>query len=341
MFVTSCKMCLPVKPLIGIACLVALTSCEGSPLGATLEQTLEADPQLAETSTPTTGTDERAEADPAPEPGQADYIGPVSRRDDPPTDPDPDPPEPTVPGQYRDLNQAPEELQPYLADLAELDLLTLREPAPDPTGSTPQTRPTARNEFQPNQTITRREYARWLFAANNRFYVDEREKRIRAGVGSTAPVFKDVSPADPDFSAIQGLAEAGILPSALTGTATAVNFRPDAPLTRSDLILWKVPLDTRAALPNATVEAVQDAWGFQDATKIPALALQAVLADYQLGDFANLRRALGYTTLFQPERGVTRAEAASVLWRFGSTTEGITAEELLSEGPEEDVDANS
>ena len=90
-----------------------------------------------------------------------------------------------------------------------------------------------------------------------------------------------------------------------------------------------MPLDTRAALPEATAVAVTEAWGFQDAGKIEPAALKAVLTDHSNGEFANIRRALGYTTLFQPDKGVTRAEAAAVLWRFGNSTEGITAADLL------------
>ncbi|MEO0541347.1 MAG: S-layer homology domain-containing protein [Cyanobacteria bacterium P01_A01_bin.105] len=333
------RFSVPPISLLALTCLAALTGCEGSNLGQTLQQTLEPDPQLA-ASTPATASEPAASSnnDPAPEPGQADYVGPLaqspqsgtSETDAEPTGTSTDTPNRSLSQPYQDLNEAPEELRTYLRDLTALKLLTLREPTADPTASTPQTRPIRNNTFNPNQTATRREFARWLFEANNTFYEDAQDKKIRAGVGSTAPVFKDVTPSDPDFGAIQGLAEAGIIPSALTGTATAVNFRPDAPLTRSDLILWKVPLDTHTTLPAATVEAVQAAWGFQDAAKIPALSLQAVLADYQLGEFANLRRALGYTTLFQPERGVTRAEAASVLWRFGTTTAGTTAANLLA-----------
>ncbi len=176
--------------------------------------------------------------------------------------------------------------------------------------------------------MTRREYARWLLATNNRFYADQRSRKIRAGVSSSSPVFKDVSTSDADFGAIQGLAEAGIIPSPLTGSSTELTFRPDAPLTRKDLLLWKVPLDTRSPLPQATAAAVEEAWGFQDAAKIPARPLQAVLADYQNGDLSNIRRAFGYTTLFQPDKAATRAEAAAVLWRYGNSTEGITAEDL-------------
>jgi hypothetical protein len=94
-------------------------------------------------------------------------------------------------------------------------------------------------------------------------------------------------------------------------------------------VLWKVPLDTRAILPTATVEAVQAAWGFQDAATIEPLALRAVLADRQTGDFANILRAFGFTTLFQPKRAVSQAEAAAVLWRFGHQTEGVSVEDVI------------
>ncbi|HEY9747138.1 MAG TPA: S-layer homology domain-containing protein, partial [Allocoleopsis sp.] len=90
-----------------------------------------------------------------------------------------------------------------------------------------------------------------------------------------------------------------------------------------------LPLDTRQALPTASLDAVKETWGFQDAAKIDPKALRAVLADFQNGDLANIRRALGYTTLFQPKKSVTRAEAAATLWYFGSQGEGVSALELL------------
>jgi len=37
----------------------------------------------------------------------------------------------------------------------------------------------------------------------------------------------------------------------------------------------------------------------------------------------------GYTTLFQPKKPVTRAEAAASLWYFGFQGDGITAKEIL------------
>ena len=96
-------------------------------------------------------------------------------------------------------------------------------------------------------------------------------------------------------------------------------------------MLWKVPLDIHRALPQTTPEAVAERWGFQDVAQVEPLALRAVAADFELGDFSNLRRAFGYTILLQPNQAVTRAEAAAVLWRFGTQTEGRTAAELRND----------
>ncbi|NEQ30522.1 MAG: hypothetical protein F6K04_05905 [Leptolyngbya sp. SIO4C5] len=318
--------------------LLVATGCAGGPLSQLFERSLEADPQLsqnppfgAEASTPNTEADpsdseSTAAEEPmaeAPQPGEPDFIGPMP----PETATAPEETAARSPVRSRqsfsDLDQAPAELQSYVEDLAQVGLI---DAAPSESGE-------ATDQFQPNQAITRRNYARWLFNANNQFYSDQASKKIRQGVASAQPAFQDVPTADPDFAAIQGLAEAGLIPSALTGNSTAVNFRPDAPLTREDLILWKVPLDTRQALPNASIEAVQEAWGFQDAAKVEPLALKAVLADYQNGEFSNIRRAFGYTTLLLPKKATTRAEAAATLWRFGTQTEGISASDLAAGKP--------
>jgi hypothetical protein len=135
---------------------------------------------------------------------------------------------------------------------------------------------------------------------------------------------------DIDFPVIQGLAETGLIPSPLSGDSTAVLFRPDAPLTREQLILWKIPLDTRQPLPTANLEAVNQTWGFQDTAKIDPKALRAVLADFQNGQQSNIRRVFGYTTLFQPKKPVSRGEAAAALSYFGTQDEGISAGEALN-----------
>lgn len=311
---------------LGLSLCLLLASCEGSSIGSSLEKNLEPDPQLLESeSTPTV---EVAQPEPAPLP-----------EPEPEASSEEASPEASADPTYADIDRAPEELQPYIRDLLALGLLSEPREDPDQAGSA------SPRQFKPNDAITRREYARWLLAANNRFYQSEGAKRIRPAVDSSTPVFQDVGSGNSDFPAIQGLAEAGIIPSSLNGNANAVKFRPDAPLTRKNLILWKTPLDSREPLPEASAQAVTEAWSFQDAGKIEPAVLGALLADYGNGEFANTRRALGYTTLFQPDKAVTRAEAAATLWRFGNRTEGITAPELEqpseSEQPEDSEDSTS
>ena len=224
---------------------------------------------------------------------------------------------------FTDINKAPQELRPYIADLAALGVLNINA-----TGSKSNSA-TSAVLFEPNKPISRREYARWLVAANNQIHANNPGKLIRLASATSQPAFQDVPRTDPDFAAIQGLAEAGLIPSPLTGDAIAVLFRPGNQLTRENLILWKVPLDTRQNLPNASVDAVKQTWGFQDAGKIEPKALRAVLVDFQNAESSNIRRLLGYTTLFQPKKPVTRAEAAAVLWYFGSQGEGVSAKEAL------------
>ncbi len=216
----------------------------------------------------------------------------------------------------------PQQLQQYVADLAQLEALKVRSKS----GANLETGNTL---SEPNKIVTRREYARWLVAANNQIYASRQAKQIRLAVESSEPAFSDIPKTDPDFAAIQGLAEAGLIPSSLSGETKDMKFRPDAPLTRETMILWKVPLDTRQVLPTANIEGIKEKWGFQDASKIDSQASRAVLADFNNGDLANIRRVFGFTTLFQPKKSVTRAEAAASLWYFGVQDQGLSAKDAL------------
>ncbi|MGK7931886.1 MAG: S-layer homology domain-containing protein [Microcystaceae cyanobacterium] len=216
---------------------------------------------------------------------------------------------------FADLNEVPAPLQKYLSDLTNLGELTAYQGTSD--------------QFKPEQPISRREYARWLFNIHNQLYRNQSAKQIRPSSRGSEPVFSDIPASDPDFAVIQGLAEAGVLRSSLTGDTEQTSFRPDAPLLREDLLIWKVPVDLRKALPSATIDNVKETWGFQDTNKIPPLALRALYADFQNGDKANVRRVFGYTTLFNPKKAVTRAEAAAALWYFGFQGDGISAQEVL------------
>jgi hypothetical protein len=206
------------------------------------------------------------------------------------------------------------EFSSYLPDLVGLNIIN-----PDP------------ETLGPNKPITRREYARWLIKANNTIHGNSPSLQIRPASENVLPVFTDVDNQDPDFAAIQGLAEAGLIPSSLTKDANAILFRPDAPLTREDLIRWKVPLDIRRGLPTVSLDTIKETWGFQDATQIDPQVWRSLYVDWQNGDRSNVKRAFGYTTLFQPKKPVTLEEAAAVLWYFGYQGDGLSASELSTE----------
>ncbi len=220
---------------------------------------------------------------------------------------------------FQDLDLAPEQLRQPLESVVALNILTPY------TGNGN----IELSKFAPNKIITRGEYARWLITANNRYFQDSSDKKIYLATTTDEPAFQDVKPNNPDFEAIQSLAEAGLIPSRLTEDSNNVLFKPDAPLTREDLLAWKVPLDMRQSLPKASIEAIKESWGFQDAGNIDSTAIRALYADFQNGDRSNVRRIFGYTTLFQPKKPVTRAEAAASLWYFGFQGDGVTAKEIL------------
>lgn len=339
--------------------LLPLASCVNSSYGESLEKSFAADPQLTGSS-PSPSPEATVAANPGSQTSEPARNGSESTATNPPTrspqartdlaqvppftdranlgvsgdssaaatQPSSTTPSVVPPGEttFTDLDKAPKELRQPIEDLARLGVLT---PAANNTKSnSAQTN----SQFEPNKPITRREFASWLVAVNNRLQADRAAQQIRLGAATSQPAFRDVPRNDPDFAAIQGLAEAGIIPSALSGDSTIVTFRPNAPLTRENLVLWKVPMDTRQPLPTANIEAVKQAWGFQDAAKIDPKALRAVLADYQNGDLANIRRVYGYTTLLQPKKSVTRAEAAAALWYFGYQGEGQSAQDVLKGG---------
>jgi hypothetical protein len=188
---------------------------------------------------------------------------------------------------------------------------------------------TAETNHPPSKVVSRRDYARWLVAAHNKIHQTHPSQQLKLAAADTIPLFSDVPVTHPDFRAIQSLANAGIIPSTLNGNNTIKSFQPDAPLTREQLVAWKMPLDSRQAAPT-TVSTVPKTWGFQDAAKISPAALPSILADYQNGDKSNIRRAFGYTTLLQPQKPVTLAEVVSTIWYFGASN-GRSAHDAIQD----------
>ncbi|XP_022887095.1 uncharacterized protein LOC111402992 isoform X2 [Olea europaea var. sylvestris] len=189
---------------------------------------------------------------------------------------------------------------------------------------------------QPGDLCTRREYARWLVLASNALSRNTSSKVYPAmyieNISELA--FDDITPEDPDFPSIQGLAEAGLIASKLSRRdmqssldedASPLCFSPDSPLCRQDLVSWKMALEKRQ-LPVVDRKTLQQLSGFIDIDKIHPDAWPALVADLAAGEQGIITLALGYTRLFQPEKPVTKAQAAIALATGDASA--IVSEEL-------------
>jgi hypothetical protein len=228
---------------------------------------------------------------------------------------------PPTPIGWQDIDKTPAQLRPYVDDMLALDLVAPDTQMPDANSL--------------NAPISRREFAKWLLLTNNRFYQSRPTKQIRIDRPSSTPTFQDIPNFDPDFAILQSLADAGILPSTLSrdtkNDGKNDRFKPSAALTREELLRWKMPLDSRSLQADVPpIETLRKTLPFQDLSKvIHPETLRLVALDLQNSDRSNLRRSLGYTTLLQPQRSVTRAEAAAVLWSIGAEGAVLTAKDAL------------
>ncbi|XP_076899790.1 uncharacterized protein LOC143553762 [Bidens hawaiensis] len=190
-------------------------------------------------------------------------------------------------------------------------------------------------DVQPGDLCTLREYARWLVSASSALSRNSLSKVYPAMYieNVTELAFDDITPEDPDFSSIQGLAEAGLIASKLSQRDmnisnqddSSLHFCPESPLSRQDLVSWKMSLEKRL-LPVADRTILQQLSGFIDIDKINPDAWPAVIADLSAGENGIVSLAFGYTRLFQPDKPVTKAQAAIAL-ATGESSD-IVSEEL-------------
>ncbi|KAH7538032.1 hypothetical protein FEM48_Zijuj03G0156300 [Ziziphus jujuba var. spinosa] len=178
-------------------------------------------------------------------------------------------------------------------------------------------------DVQPGDLCTRREFARWLVSASSALSRNTISKVYPAMYieNVTELAFDDVTPGDPDFSSIQGLAEAGLISSKLSRhdmllsldeDQGPVDFSPESPLSRQDLVSWKMALEKRQ-LPEADRKVLYRLSGFIDSDKVHPDACPALVADLSAGEQGIIALAFGYTRLFQPHKPVTKAQAAIAL----------------------------
>ncbi|KAK0595238.1 hypothetical protein LWI29_004788 [Acer saccharum] len=175
-------------------------------------------------------------------------------------------------------------------------------------------------DAQPGDLCTRREYARWLVSASSALSRNTMSKVYPAMYieNVTELAFDDVTPEDPDFSFIQGLAEAGLISSKLSHwdllneDSGPFRFSPESPLSRQDLVSWKMVLEKRQ-LPEANRKILYQLSGYIDIDKINPDAWPALVADLSAGEQGITALAFGCTRLFQPDKPVTKAQAAVAL----------------------------
>ncbi|MFS8868625.1 S-layer homology domain-containing protein [Synechococcus sp. H65.1] len=177
-------------------------------------------------------------------------------------------------------------------------------------------------EFQPQRSVRRGEFARWLVLANNAIYADEPSRQIRLGPASERPLFLDVPEEDPNFRYIQALGAAGIV----SGDANR-EFRPNSLLSRAELIRMKVPLDFPPGQIKGSRLELEERWGFTDAAQIPEEAVAPLVADRSLENASTVLRTFGPIRTFNPFQPVSRGEAAIALSAFG----GRTAQEAVAQ----------
>jgi len=183
--------------------------------------------------------------------------------------------------------------------------------------------------FQPNAPISRALFVRWLVKANNVYYGNRAASQIRlAQTGN--PTFVDVPAANADFQYIQGLANAGYVIG-----VDATHFAPSRLLTREEMVAIKAPLDSAPTLPSYASSDIP----FSDAAKVSKPYRAAIGADVAAsgGNWAytsgNLGRVYGTLKTLQPQKTVTRSEAAIALSAVGVGNSAPSASAALGRTP--------
>ncbi|KAL9292711.1 putative S-layer domain-containing protein [Arabidopsis thaliana] len=182
-----------------------------------------------------------------------------------------------------------------------------------------------------DELCTKREYARWLVRSNSLLERNPMHRIVPAVAlaGSSIPAFDDINTSDPDFEYIQALAEAGITSSKLSGEDSRndlgnINFNPESFVSRLDLVNWKAQLEC-GFHPEIMEEISRTKVDYIDTKNInPDMALGFFL-DFLMGDKSTIRNVFGRIKRFQPNRPVTKAQAAVAL-TSGKMVKAITAE---------------
>lgn len=164
------------------------------------------------------------------------------------------------------------------------------------------------SKFLPGATLTRGDFVTWLVRSNN---VLQPKHQIRLAEPGTAPSFKDMSGKEPSFPYVQGMKDAGWSIGFEDGT-----FRPKAAITREQMIGIKACLDADKDLTKTYYSEVKN-WG--DWQSIDKRYFGPMCYEAMFTNNGNWQRVFGATKVCQPQKAVTRAEAAVCVWQVDGT----------------------
>jgi hypothetical protein len=184
--------------------------------------------------------------------------------------------------------------------------------------------------FNPNGTITRGDFVKWLVLANNAIFGNLPGKQIHPSPLTTSS-YSDVPTTHPDFPYIQGMYDAGF-----TAGFPGRTFKPDAALTHEQMIAIKESVD-RGGVQSYYIANWNSAMpDWSDKNQINKIFRGAIAEDSGLDRAAvvtwshpdlvinNVARSFGAIATFRPQEPVTRAQAAVVLWKMGAHTDRIS-----------------
>ncbi|MGV8121559.1 MAG: S-layer homology domain-containing protein [Candidatus Xenobiia bacterium LiM19] len=169
-------------------------------------------------------------------------------------------------------------------------------------------------EFRPDEPISRSEYIRWLVRTNNVFFPTETGNFIKVAQSGDS-TFRDVTPENPDWKWIQGMANAGYIIG-----YDEVNFKPEKEISREEMMAIRCGLEYNITLKD--IERIEKNLAiykkdleerFNDASKIERKYVAAYFKDMD-SSFLIFRSAFGTTRILLPQKKLTREEAVSTMW---------------------------
>lgn len=169
-------------------------------------------------------------------------------------------------------------------------------------------------EFRPDDSISRSLYIRWLVKTNNVFFPTETGNFIKVAKSGDS-TFRDVTPDNPDWKWIQGMADAGYIIG-----YDEIYFKPEKEISREEMMAIRCGLEYNITLKdieriekNLTIYKKDLEERFNDASKIERKYVAAYFKDMD-SSFIILRSAFGTTRILLPQKKLTREEAVSTMW---------------------------